>query len=102
MRDIFGIALEMDAVLCILGYRKEWGERNSTTIAILRCLFQARKIIATRRQSRAPPTVRDWIGVMNETTCKERAVYTKRGNLKEFDKMWRLWLEKKNGSPSKE
>lgn len=96
--QIYGITLEMEAGLCILRHRKEPGERKSITVAILRCLFQARKFIATRCQSRKPSAVRDWITVINETICKEKVVYTKRGNLREFERMWRSWLEK-TGSP---
>lgn len=86
--------MEREAIVCILGYRRERGEKKSFTVAIQRCLFQARKIITLRWQSKISPTVRDWISTINETLCIERAVYIKRGNLKEFGEMWRLWLEK--------
>lgn len=98
MSEIYGITLGMEAELYILGYRKELEEKKSTTVAILRCLFQARKIIAMRWQLRTPPVVRDWISAINETICKEKAAYIKRGYLKEYNRMWMPWVEK-NGIP---
>ena len=85
MSDTFGTSVEMEATLCVLGYRKVREKKKSTTVEILRCLFQARKLIAMRWQATTPPAVREWIRVINETICKERAVYIKRGNLKEFE-----------------
>lgn len=98
LRDVFGIVLEKEAKECILGYRGIQGERKSTTLAILRGLFQARKTITLRWQSKEPPIVRDQIVILKETLCRERTEYIKRGNLKDFDKMWRPWLEKVGGS----
>lgn len=63
--ETYGVTLEWEARFCILGYRREVGERKSTTVAILRCLFQAREIIVMRWQSRTPQVVRDWIIVIN-------------------------------------
>lgn len=94
LRDIFGVLLEREAIVCILGYRWVQGERKSTTLVILRCLFQARKMIALRWQSKEPQTVKDWIATLIETLCRERIEYIKRGNFQEFDRMWSPWLEK--------
>ena len=94
MGETFGVPLEAEATLCVLGYRREREEKKTTTVALLRCLFQARKLIMTRWQAITPPAIREWFGAVNETICKERAVYTKRGDLKEFEEMWRPWLEK--------
>lgn len=41
----FGLALQMDPILCILGYLEQNVGSASTRIAILRCLYQARKEI---------------------------------------------------------
>lgn len=46
-----------------------------------------------------PPTVCEWIHNVNEVTWKEKVVYIKRGNLKEFEKMWKPWLEEMGCPP---
>ena len=56
----------------------------------------SQEINNVKRQAITPPTIREWIGAVNDTICKERAVYTKRGNLREFEEMWRPWLEEKD------
>lgn len=38
--------------------------------------------------------MKDWISIMNETLGRERLEYMKRGNLQEFESMWKLWIEK--------
>ena len=86
--------LEMDPRTCILGL---WEERNraaSTIKAILRCLFQATKLIAQRLQAENPSSVREWVNAVTETIWKEKVVYTKRRNIRVFDKIWNPWLEK--------
>ena len=77
----------MDPRTCILGI---WEE--STIKAAIRCLFQARKLIAQRWQAVNPPTISEWTNVVTATVWKEKAVYAKRGNIKEFDKIWKPWL----------
>lgn len=89
----------MEPKLCVLGYREKFREGVSTTVAVLRCLFQARKLIAQRWQSRRPPSVSEWIHTINEVIWKEKVVYIKRGNLREFEKMWGPWLDKMGYPP---
>lgn len=92
--NIFGTTVANEPLACILGHRRVMGERLSTTLAVTRALFQARKLIALRWQVKEPPTVKDWISTMNETLGRERMVYIKRGNLQEFESMWKMWIEK--------
>lgn len=91
INGIFGTSQGQEVKLCVLGYREKLGEGQSVTVAILRCLFQARKLIALKWQSRKPPAVSKWINTINETELKEKLTYIKRGNLREFEKMWRVW-----------
>ena len=83
----------MNPRLCILGLGEEISRMTSTSKAVLRCLFQARKLIAQRWQAGNPPSVKEWVNVVTETIWKEKVVYTKRGNIREFGKMWNPWLE---------
>lgn len=94
MGNIFGTTVANEPLACILGHRRVMGERLSTTLAVTRALFQARKLIALRWQVKEPPTVKDWISTMNETLGRERMEYIKRGNLQEFESMWKMWIEK--------
>lgn len=94
MNKTYGTTLGMEAKLCVLGYREKSSEGVSTTIVVIRCLFQARKLIVQRWQLRRPPSVSEWTHTINEIIWKEKVVYTKRGNLREFEKMWRPWLDK--------
>lgn len=95
--SIFGAIVVKEAITCILGYRRALGERLSTTLAITRALFQARKMVTLRWQSKDPPSVKDWISTINDTLSRERVEYIKRGNLQEFESMWKPWLEKAGG-----
>lgn len=55
----FGTSFEIDVRLCILGYRV-WGvEEVTLKTAVLRCLYQARKLITQRWQSVSPPTAEE-------------------------------------------
>ena len=62
--------------------------------AATRCLFQARKLIALKWQAQNPPTVAEWLNVMNSTIGKERGTWIRRGNLKKFNAIWEHWLGK--------
>lgn len=84
--------MEADTRFCILGY-KVWGpEEVAVKTAVLRCLYQARKLIMQRWQTILPPTVEEWVKIVNDIVWKERALYVRRGNLKKFEKMWNPWL----------
>lgn len=47
-----------------------------------------------RWQAEKPPSARDWVSIVTETIWREKIVYTKRRNFKEFEKMWETWMEK--------
>lgn len=83
----------MDPKLCILGVGEGIGRGNVKTKVVLRCLFQARKLIAQRWQAEKPPSKEDWIRTVTETVWKEKVVYARRRNMREFKKIWKPWLE---------
>ena len=70
---------------------KRWGgERHKSSDKVP--LFQARKLIAQRWQAVNPPTISEWTNAVTATVWKEKAVYAKRRNIKEFDQIWKPWL----------
>lgn len=84
INKIFNLGLKMDPKLCILGVGVSLGRGNIKFKAVLRCLFQARKVIAQRWQAEKPPSKDDWFRTVSETVWKEKVVYARRGNIKEF------------------
>lgn len=95
INSVFGTSLDLNARLCVLSHAEGKGAPGNTQIAVLRCLFQARKLIAHRWQSVMPPTCGERVKVIKETSWKEKFIYIKRGNLKQFEKIWKLWLDVK-------
>ena len=90
----FGITLELEARVCLLGCIEERMGQRDILEAAIRCLFQARKLIALKWQAQNPPTVEEWFNVMNSTIGKERGTWIRRGNLKKFKAIWEHWLGK--------
>lgn len=89
----FGIRLELEAKTCVLGLiRQNIGNGHRVT-AVIRCLYQARKLIAQSWLSAAPPTSGDWVRTMNTLVRIERTTYTRRGSYKKFTKIWELWIQ---------
>lgn len=91
INKIFKLSLKMHPKLCIMGVGERLG--NIKNKVVLRCLFQAKKLIAQRWQAEKPPSKEDWFKTVTETIWKEKVVYARRGNLKEFKKIWLPWLE---------
>lgn len=84
----------MDPRLCILGLGEGIDGMPGVTKAVLRCLFQARKLIAQRWKAKKPSTVREWVSIVTEMIWREKTVYTRRRNIKDFKKVWGPWLER--------
>lgn len=55
INKIFRSTLEPEAKACLLGSLEEDRVPPGTTVAVLRCLFQARKLIAQKWQAQTPP-----------------------------------------------
>lgn len=66
---------------------------KGTQTAIIRCLFQGRKIIARKWQKKDPPTIGEWRREVQDTIIKEEFWYRRRGSLKKHKNVWKLWLE---------
>ena len=60
--------------------------------SVLRCLFQARKLIAQRWQAHAPPSVENWVETINALIWCERVAFIKQGNYGRFRRVWGPWL----------
>lgn len=86
------ISLAMEAKVCILGLTGENIGSNDIRIAVGRCLYQARKLIAQAWLSATPPTPEEWTEVMNKLVWMEKTTYIRRGSYGEFVKIWRPWL----------
>lgn len=71
---------------------EEEGVLGSMQIAVTRCLFQGRKLIAGKWQDKNPPTVIEWVKAVKDTIEKEKYIYKKRGNYRKFVKIWKQWL----------
>lgn len=65
----------MDPRLCILGVGEGIDGGAEVTKVVLRCLFQARKLIAQRWQSVKPPSVKDWVDSYRNNMEGENSFY---------------------------
>lgn len=72
LEQVFEVSIEMEVMLCVLGWMEGVGKPGNTQLAVLRCLFQARRLIAQRWQSSTPPSSREWKQCMNKVILKER------------------------------
>lgn len=75
INSVFGTSLDMEATTCLLGLMEENGMSGDTQTAIIRCLFQSRKLIAQKWQTKDPPTVVEWMKVVKDTIGKEIDIY---------------------------
>lgn len=53
-----------------------FGAKRTT---VLRCLYQARKAITWKWINSKPPSVIDWLGMVNNTINREKLAYLKNG-----------------------
>lgn len=95
--QVFEVSIDLEPMLCVLGWIEGEGKLGDTQLAILRCLFQARRLIAQKWQFTIPPSSREWEQVMNVVMLKERTSYIRQGALKKFNKIWEMWGEKGKG-----
>lgn len=59
---------------------------------VLRCLFQARELIAQRWLVPDPPTNIEWVKIAKNTVTSENFVYKKR-RFRKFEKIWGPWVD---------
>lgn len=86
----FRVKLDLEPKTCVLGHIDEDLGDVSTIIAIARCLYQARKLIAKSWQSKTPPTPEEWVRIVNSLVWKEKTTYTRLGHYGKFVKIWNL------------
>lgn len=67
---VFGTSTELEAKYCLLGLAEGVGNPDNTQTTVLRCLYQARKLIALRWQSALPPSGSEWMNNMNTAILK--------------------------------
>lgn len=84
---MFRVKLELEPKTCILGYIDGGLGYRSTAIAIARCLYQARKLIAQSWQSKTPQTPEECVRTINSLVWKEKTNYTRLGNYSKFVKI---------------
>lgn len=89
----FGIRIEQAAKSCVLGLIRQNIEYRPIDIAIIRCLYQARKLIAKAWLSALPPTPEEWVRTMNSVVRTEKTIYIRRGSYKKFSRIWELWCQ---------
>lgn len=75
-----------------MGLMEENEILRDTQTAIIRGLFQGKKLIARKWQTKDPLMVVVWVKEVREVIGKEKYIYKKRGNYKKFEKIWRLLL----------
>lgn len=68
----FKIKLKQEARVCILGLMGENMGCNNKKIAIARCLYQARKLIAQSWLSTTPPITEDWLRTVDKLVWTEK------------------------------
>lgn len=84
----FKSSLEPEAKTCLLGCLEEDRVLPGIIEVVLRCLFQARKLIAQKWQAQAPPTVESWTATINSMVWSERVLYIMQNNIRKFETMW--------------
>ena len=92
INKIFKTSLEPEARTCLLGDAEEHRIPAGALESVLRCLFQARKLIAQRWQAHVPPTVENWVENINALIWCERVAFIKQGNYNRFRRVWEPWL----------
>lgn len=92
INSVFGTSLGMEVKACLMGLVEEKGILRDTQTTIIRCLFQGKKLIAWKWQTKDPPTAAEWVKEVREVISKEKYIYKKRGNYKKFEKIWKLWM----------
>ena len=85
----FKTKLEAESKICLLGSIEENRVPASSLEVVLRCLFQARKLIALRWQAQIPPTAKSWVETINTMIWSERVTLTRQGNYRKFVRMWK-------------
>lgn len=93
INKIFRTTLELAAKTCLLGNMEECRVPTGTTEVVLRCLFQARKLIAQKWQAQCPSAGEEWVETVNVTVWREKVVLTRCGSYKKFVTIWRPWLD---------
>lgn len=86
INKVFGISLDLDPKICLLGCMEKDKNMRGRQTAIIRCLFLARKLIARTWLALNPPTRVEWEDEFNKTIRKGRFVYNKRENAKMLKK----------------
>lgn len=65
---------------------------NKKRTAIIRILYQDRKIIAYHWIDVRPPKINELVDRINSLIQLEKYVYQKRGAIKKFEGVWFSWL----------
>lgn len=89
----FGAFTKLEAKHCLLGLVEGVGIPGGWQVAVMRCLFQARNLIARRWQSVLPLSSEEWLNSMNVIILKEKAVHIKQGALRKYEMFWKSWWE---------
>lgn len=84
---------ELEPKKCLLGLEEGEGKLGNIQVAAMRCLLQARILIARRWQSALPLSSEEWKNCMNGIILKEKAVYIKQGAPRKYDMIWKPWWE---------
>lgn len=73
--------------LCVLGVVKD-RVCGYTKIFLQKVLFLARKQIVEKWIQPSPPTINQWVRVVNQIVPCEKIMYEQRGNIQKYDKIW--------------
>ncbi|PIO12292.1 hypothetical protein AB205_0045360 [Aquarana catesbeiana] len=93
MNSVFGTSLDMEARTCLMSLMEKNGMLKDTQTAIIRCLFQGKKLIARKWQAKDPLTMAEWMKEVKDMIMKEKLWYGKIGSMKKYKSIWKLWLE---------
>ena len=91
--------IPVDPKPCLLGIIDDMSLDDNSRQAILRALFQARRLILRHWKAVDPPTLKEWITQMGDTIRMERYVYQHRGCSRKFEQVWAPWLDSPGLSP---
>lgn len=88
IHSTYNIRLPDEPKICILGLLETLEADTPIFLAISRMLFQARKLIAYHWLRPSPPTLREYVALMNHIIRLERGVYLKRKASHKYEAIW--------------
>uniref|UniRef100_A0A803JZ26 Reverse transcriptase zinc-binding domain-containing protein n=1 Tax=Xenopus tropicalis TaxID=8364 RepID=A0A803JZ26_XENTR len=79
--------------VCLLGIIDELIPLQKSRTLLRSLVFYAKKVVIMKWMSPIPPTIQQWIELINGTLPLIRLTYNARGVPEKFEKIWEPWLD---------